>query len=477
MYGDIHKEVAKFFMEEDEDKLVLLPRGHLKSHWMAMNRVWRITKNPALSCGYCSATEQLAVEQLSVIKNVLESERYRLLWPDMIHPDVGKRERWAYNSIKIDHPLRKQEGVRDATVHAFGINGNTTGLHFDQIDFDDVVVDDNVNTEESRSKIAAAHAQLSASVLNVGGQTTTVGTIWHPKDLYNSMLNTLIQKDDAQGAVYKVFRKEVEAQGVFLWPRATRVDGKQFGMDESQLAKIKAKYISNGQLAQFFMQYYNDPNAASIARLDRSKFQYYDKKHLHFTNGNIYFKNEKLNVFAAIDFAFSLNKKADFTAIVVIGLDSNRFVYVLDIDRFKTNNTQEYFDRIFSLHQKWGLKKLRVEVTTAQVIICNYIKDQIRQQGLNLSIEEHRPTRSQGTKEERLIATLDPLYQNGSIWHHNGGLIHLLEEELLLDNPPHDDIKDALASAIEISRPPSKGGVFLSRSKRLNFNSRFGGVN
>jgi len=476
VYGDVHRDLAQFLMQDDDDQLVLLPRGHLKSHWMAMDCAWRITRNPEITIGYCSATEQLALEQLSVIKNVLESERYRLLWPDMTNPDVGKRERWASASIKVDHPIRKAEAVRDATVHAFGINGNTTGLHFDRMYFDDVVVEDNVATEDLRSKTAASHSQLSASVLNVGGKTKTSGTIWHPKDLYSVMLGTVVETDEGQKSIYKVFRRTVEEHGSFLWPRTERNDGKKFGMDDQQLAKIKAKYISNSQLPQFFMQYYNDPNSAETARFDRSRFQYYDRRYIHVADGSVFFKQEKLNVFAAIDFAYSLNKKADYTAIVVIGMDSNKFIYVLDIDRFKTKNPEDYFHRVFSLHEKWHLKRLRVEVTSAQVIICQYLKDRIRELGLNLSIDEHRPTRHHGTKEERIIATLDPLYQNGSVWHYNGGLIHLLEEELLLDNPQHDDIKDAFASAIEVARAPKKNGIVIDKMKKFNFSSRFGGI-
>lgn len=482
LYGEVHRRLANFLMGDSKDQLILLPRGHLKSHWVAMWCTWWITKHPETTIGYCSATEQLAIAQLDFMKKVFESDKYRLLWPDMINADVGKRERWQSTSIKVDHPLRIEHKIRDATIHAFGVTGNTTGLHFDVLVFDDVVVIDNSETEESRAKVAGAHSQLSASVLNVGGVTKTVGTLYHPKDLYNTMMHTFVEdySDDGevvdQKPVYEIFRGEAETNGIFLWPKTHRDDGRYFGLDEKELAKIRAKYVANGHLPQFYMQYYNDPNSAEIAKYDRSIFQYYNQKFLIKRSDNWYFKEKRLNTFAAIDFAYSLTSKADYTALVVVGIDADKYIYVLDIDRFKTKNPQVYFQHVLDIHTKWNLKRLRAEVTAAQVVICQYLKDSIRENGLNLSVDEHRPTRNDGVKEERISAVLDPLYHNKSIYHYEGGFINMLEEELLMEKPLHDDIKDALASAIEVSRPPAKMSLVVTDRPRFQTHSKFGGI-
>ena len=105
----------------------------------------------------------------------------------------------------------------------------------------------------------------------------------------------------------------------------------------SQVAEgyLRAKYHDR---TAFFAQYYNNPNDPENARIHPSKFQYYDRKYLEQTDGYWYYKGKKLNVFAAIDFAFSLRKLADYTAIVIVGIDSSNNYYVLDVDRFKTNS-------------------------------------------------------------------------------------------------------------------------------------------
>jgi hypothetical protein len=53
----------------------------------------------------------------------------------------------------------------------------------------------------------------------------------------------------------------------------------------------------------------------------------------------------------------------------------------------------------------------------------------------------------------------------------------MLEEELVLANPPHDDIKDALASAVAIAVKPRQSRVNENiASNVVRFNTRFGGV-
>ena len=43
----------------------------------------------------------------------------------MIAPDEGKREKWATTAIAVDHPTRKEEGVRDYTIRTAGLTTNT----------------------------------------------------------------------------------------------------------------------------------------------------------------------------------------------------------------------------------------------------------------------------------------------------------------------------------------------------------------
>ena len=148
---------------------------------------------------------------------------------------------------------------------------------------------------------------------------------------------------------------------------------------------------------------------------------------------------------------------------------------MLDIQRVKTNKVGDYFDMILAAHMKWGFKKMRAEVVGGQAVIAEHIKDEIRREGLALSVEDYRPTRSMGSKEERIHATLKPRYENYTIWHYRGGTCEDLEQELIMFNPPNDDIKDAFESVCGILRPPLNM-VMKTREKKVVSHSRFGGL-
>ena len=52
----------------------------------------------------------------------------------------------------------------------------------------------------------------------------------------------------------------------------------------------------------------------------------------------------------------------------------------------------------------------------------------------------------------------------------------MLEEELTLQNPAHDDVKDALAAVIPICVPPTSDRMRRGALDSMVFNNRFGGV-
>lgn len=489
MYGDVHKEIFDwledytiFGMDEHltSNKLIMLPRAHLKSHMVATWVAWIITRHPEITILYVSATSELAETQLFAIQNIIGSSVYQRFFPEYINPQEGKRERWSQRKFSIDHEKRRIEGIRDATVSTAGLTTNTTGWHADIIVADDLVVPENAYTEDGRESVSKKSSQFT-SIRNAGGFTLACGTRYHPNDVYATWKAQEYDTFDAEGLVigrkkvWEIKEYVVETDGLFVWPRTIRPsDGKAFGFDQSVLSRIKAEYSDR---TQFYSQYYNDPNDPGSNRISRERFQYYDKKFLRQSDGHWYFKGKRLNVFASIDFAFSLSKRSDDTAIVVIGVDSDNFIYVLDIACFKTDKISDYFDEVSRLHSKWEFKRLRAEVTVAQAVIVRDLKDRLRSSGLSLAIDEYRPNRTEGSKEERIAAALEHRYDNGQIWHFKGGYTDVLEEQLIQARPAHDDIKDALAAAVTIAvKPKSRGNMNEQKTNVIQFSSRFGGV-
>jgi phage terminase large subunit-like protein len=484
LLGSIHEDVISWWTRQEalHHQLLLLPRAHQKSMLIAYRAAWEITRNPAVTILYISATRNLAEKQLRVVKDILTSKIYARYWPTMVLPEEGKREKWTETEICVDHPVRKREGIRDSTVFTAGLTTGITGLHCDIAILDDVVVKENAYTEEGRSKVNSQYSLLS-SIENPDALEWVVGTRYHPKDLYGSLIDMKEELFDANGdptgasPVFEIMQHQVEDRGdgtgEFLWPRQLRSDGKWFGFNTQVLMKKKAQYLDK---AQYRAQYYNDPNDPDSAAISADKFQYYDRKFLKQEDGYWWINDRRLNVFAGIDFAFSLRKTADWTAIAVIGIDYQNNIYVLDVERFRSERIADYYAAIMRTYRKWEYKVLRAETTVAQKTIVRELKDSyIRPNGLMLKIDEYSPTRNEGTKAERIRSTLEPKYDNNAMWHYRGGNCQILEEELVLGNPPHDDVKDALTSAIDIAIAP-KFNAFRERKNKIIYNTRFGGL-
>lgn len=477
--GSIHKELIAWWTREDakDNQLTLLPRDHQKSAMIAYRVAWWITKFPDTTILYTSATADLAEKQLKFIKDVLTSEIYLTYWPEMIAKGENDRERWTMDEIAVSHPKRKEEGVRDPTVKAVGLTANTTGLHCNVAVLDDVVVPTNAYTEVGRNQTQAFYSQLS-SIETTGAKEWAVGTRYHPADIYRDMIDMKESyydeelDEDVEVEVYEVFERVVETNGEFLWPKQRRADGKTFGFDQRELARKKAKYLD---VSQFYSQYYNNPNSSENSFIDNSRFQYYDRSKLENFSGAWYIEDNLLNIYAGIDFAFTTGNKSDYTAIVVVGVTSEGKIFILDIARFKTNKISEMFDRVKTFYEKWKFKKLRAEITVAQKMIVEQFKEYMRKDGHYFIIDEHRPTRHDGAKEERIQTNLEPRYANNVIWHYKGGNCQVLEEELMLAKPEHDDVKDCLSAVVEIISIPQRRNKGQSESN-IVYNGRFGGV-
>jgi phage terminase large subunit-like protein len=489
LLGNIHREVIQWWraLEQRNQKyqLVLLPRDHMKSALIGYRAVWELTKDPTLRILYISSTSNLAVKQLKFMKDILTSDNYRIHWPEMIKKEEAKREKWTEREISVDHPLRRKEAIRDPSIFTAGLTTNIVGMHCDIAILDDVVEEGNSYIQVNRDKVKDQYSLLS-SIESADAKEWVIGTRYHPDDLYGTLIQMETNKHDEFGntvgdptPLFEVFQRQVESvgdgTGEFLWPRQQRSDGKWFGFDARILADKREKYVNK---THFRAQYYNDPHDSDSAPISRESFQYYDRNYLFQREGRWYFKGTRINVVAAVDFAYSTGRKSDYTSIVVVGADGNGNYYVLDIDRFRTDRISDYFTRILKLYEKWGFRKIRCEVSVAQAVIVKDLKENyIRPFGLSLVVEEYRPSRWQGSKEERIMATLEPKYSNRQMWHYLGGHCQILEEELMFTNPAHDDVKDALAAAVDFMvAPVDYLRMVKNATPQYNYHRRFGGV-
>ena len=281
LLGAVHEELIQWWYrpEAKSHQLVLLPRDHSKSAMVAYRVAWELTKDPTLRILYISSTANLAIKQLKFIKDILTSKKYRKYWPEMVHEDEGKREKWTESEISVDHPKRKLEAIRDPSIFTAGLTTGITGMHCDIAVLDDVVVRENAYTKEGRQKVQTQYSMLS-SIEAADAREWLVGTRYDPNDLYQDLQTMEVEIFSETGDVlseeplYEIFERQVEdagdGTGEYLWPRQQRYDGKWFGFNQEILARKKAQYLDK---MQFYAQYYNNPNAEGDGTIDINIFQ------------------------------------------------------------------------------------------------------------------------------------------------------------------------------------------------------------
>lgn len=206
---------------------------------------------------------------------------------------------------------------------------------------------------------------------------------------------------------------------------------------ESRFDLPELEKIRNQIWDYFFMsQYMQDPINEWGWDFKRDYFQYYQD--------NI--KPQDLEIVTFIDPAISQKQEADNTAIVTVWLDrrSNN-IYVLEVLAGRML-PDEIINNVFQTFLKWKPKRVWIEVVQYQKMLALEIRKQMNIRNIFFVLDEINP---QGEKQARIRTILQPRYSNLSIFHNN--TCTDLELELLkFPNGKHDDMADALASAINM---------------------------
>lgn len=429
--GQVHKELC-FFIDQDKKrkKLVLIPRGHLKSTIITIGRsLQAICANPNVRILIGNATYALACSFLTEIKRHLKfNEKIKLMWGDL----SANAEKWSENQISIDRGS-DITGKKEPTVTAMGVESNLTSQHYDIIILDDLVNKDYVNSADQILKTVDFYKEC-LNLLEPGGELILVGTRWDDKDLYGWIMDP----DNQAIGDFEVFLREAFSGSL---------DGDDFVALYPE--KFSQKYLQNLRAQQgpyvFANQYQNRPISKEDADFKEEWFHEYDPTDV---------KGRPLNIFTMVDPAISLEKDADFTAMITVGVDDLSDVYILDIQRGKWT-PQEVITRIFDIARMYHPLKIGIEDVAFQRSLQYSIHEEMKTRDEYLPIFPIRPQNR--TKDQR-IRGLQPLYANGKI-KHNPGLEHMkaFEDELLrFPRGKHDDMIDACSYLLDMMFPAKR---------------------
>jgi len=246
----------------------------------------------------------------------------------------------------------------------------------------------------------------------------------------------------------------------------------QFGLSDEQLAWRRKKIRELGGVDQtglvsislgtdaFKREYPNSPEEAfampSGAEFKAEDVRYYDKQ-LTGTGMNIYILVDPAGKATEAE----RQAKSDFTAIVVIGLASDKNYYVLDIVRDRLNPTARV-DKVMEVHRKWaGSSGKSPTVGYESYGIqsdLHYLRKAMDEQTYRFRVVELGGIRSKTERIRRMIPVLENnlLYIPKVLNYKtssgvNMDLIHdfLNNELLVFPHPKHDDVLDAMSRIMD----------------------------
>jgi predicted phage terminase large subunit-like protein len=450
MNEKLHREMCDFvssyrdWVGSKNKKLILEPRGSLKSTCVTIAYPLQlILKYPNIRILIDSEKLNNSKAFLSSIKGHIESnEKYRQL-SEVLYgktPQPSDEEKWTASEIVSS--LRTDRSIKEPTISCGGVDVVKVGMHYDYIFVDDPVSDNNSATREQIEKVIN-HYRYLLSLLEPNGKLIIIGTRYDFGDLYGYVIENAGQHFDI------LIRKAIQSDGTLLYPERLT---KEF---------LEEQRISQGSWI-FSNQYQNEPLPREDAPFSWINYHEWTGE---YSNGQImpkelrkyksefgYDELEKestilVNVFMTIDPAVSEAATADYTAIVVCGVDNKNRLFVLDYVNEHIAG-KKFWDKIFDMYEKYQPRRFGVETTAFQKSLNYSMKDEMRRRNVFFIFDE---LKSDENKQRRVL-TLQPRYEAGMIFIKKG----MEDLRYQLTNFPrttHDDLIDALAYQMQLIFP------------------------
>lgn len=368
-----------------------------------------------------SASETLATEHLRWIKTELESNQMILAF----FGDL-RSEKWTENHIVVKH----KDGTR-VNIRAKGAGGQIRGFRPDVIILDDIETDESVESEEQRKKLKSWLLKACINTLLPGGQLAFIGTVIHPLSILADFLevpNGWFKKK------YTAYKDGIQEKGHELWPK------------ERPHEWLKQRKLDIGTWA-FAAEFMNDPKTDESAPIKDHHIRYWTEA------------PSQMNVVIAVDPAYSEDVKADFKVASVIGTDQNNNRYLLEYLRTH-DSLGDFIDGLLNLYIRYKSQctALGIPNSGTEKSFFKSVVDRAGERKLYPPIVELKNAAISSTggsvrnKKHRIIATLQPIFEQGRYYIHNTHL-EAREELLTIGSSRWDDVVDTMSYAEQIVTP------------------------
>lgn len=444
----IHDWVEFVLKRPSKKKAILLPRGHLKSSLVTVGyTIQQILRNPNVRVLIANQIWDMSRKFLSEIKGHLEQSQLKYLFGDF------QSQKWNQDDIVVRQRTRP---LKEPTVMTTGVEAETTGGHFDMIILDDLTGLQNSATPEQREKTKRFRRSM-INLLEPGGTLIEIGTRWHLDDTFQQII-------EKEAKYYDIMVRQVVEKGKIIFPKkfSKKFDPKKKDWIDASAENCMdyIEHLKNSMpIDEFQAQYMNTPISVENQLFKQEFFKYWNKR------------PEGLYVGMGVDLAISQRTEADYTALVVVGMDKDWNLYILDYLRGHWTPSQ-IVEKVFEMQARWQPYAVSMEINGFQRTLKLAVEEEMRRRGQYFGIEEVRngPDRSTGISggKEGRIKALEPFYRRGAVYHAAWMKGRDFEMELLtFPKGRHDDIVDAavqimpfLGAGVEQPLPDMKPGTY-----------------
>ena len=400
--------------------IINMPPRHTKSEFASyLFPTWLMGRRPNLKIIQSTHTAELAVGFGRKIKNLIDSEDFRDIFPNVsLASDAKASGRWSTNG--------------GGEYYAVGVGGALAGRGADLAIIDDPVSEQDALSATALDNIYEWYTSGPRQRLQPGGAIIIVMTRWSIRDLTAKVLSK--QSDKGADKWDIVEFPAIMPSGKPLWPEYWSLD---------ELEGVKASIPA----AKWNAQYMQDPTAEEGAIVKREWWRIWEKDD----------PPPCSYIIQSYDTAFTKSDRSDYSAITTWGIFTEE------------ETDQENIILLDAVKGRWEFPELKEQ---ANEMYNLYDPDMVlieqKSSGTSLSQEMQRMgipvtpfTPNRGADKFTRMHSCAPIFESGIVWCPDEKFAdEVMEECAAFPNGEHDDLADSMTQAILRFR---QGGFIVAR--------------